>query len=344
MTKTESLIPLEPKRNRSIEGGADERHDTMTTYTVYLASKSIRYGETQIEAETPQQALELAKKMAKEKGSNLLDLLGRQYHDDPDIQVIRIHDESTRFCRAAWRRPLPHGVSSHDAWPYSTWWKNCRDEARFCREADRQQAGTVSLLPLDCDGGEDESQAQMNTMTSSAPSEFAPSLLVKPSAEAPAVRPANLKNDQVPAKRSWLGVLGPLAFARYMITLVLGIAVTLAWQSYGDAVRHKTASAALFLDEQQLSAILLDLNTMRQSINGLATSIATNQEQIIGSVDQLTASREQMSREIANVQPVEQYILYKNSDPPPLAVPAATPRPVQRPSQAPTAPTPAKNP
>ena len=183
----------------------------------------------------------------------------------------------------------------------------------------------------------------MNTMTSSAQSEFAPSLLVKPSAEAPTVRPANLKNE-VPAKRSWLGMPAPLVFARYLITLLLGIAATLAWQSYGDAARHMIASAASSADQQQFNAILLDLNAMRQSIDWLATSIATSQEQTMRSVDQLTASQEQMTREIAKVQAVEQYVLYKNSDPPPRVVPAPTPRPVQRPSQAPTALTPAKSP
>jgi hypothetical protein len=184
----------------------------------------------------------------------------------------------------------------------------------------------------------------MNTMTSSAQSEFAPSLLVKPSAEAPAARPANPKNDQAPARRSWLGMLAPLTVAGYPITLLFGIAATLAWQSYGDAARHMFASAAASLDQRQINAISIDLNAMRQSIDGLATGIATNQEQIMRSVDQLTASQEQMMREIAKVQAVEQYVLYKNSDPPPRAVPAPMPKPVQRPPQAPTALIPAKNP
>jgi uncharacterized protein HemX len=184
----------------------------------------------------------------------------------------------------------------------------------------------------------------MDTTTSSAQSEYAPSLLVEPLDDAPAVRPAILKNDEVPAKRTWLGKLAPLAFARYLITLVLGVAATLAWQSYGDAARHMIASAASSLDQQQFSTLSLDLNAMRQSIDELATSIAANQEQIMRSVDQLTASQEQMTREIAKVQAVEQYVLYKNSDPPPRAVAAPMPRPVQRPSQAPIVLIPAKNP
>jgi uncharacterized protein HemX len=196
----------------------------------------------------------------------------------------------------------------------------------------------------DSSGGEDESEAQMNTMTSSAQSEFAPSLLVKPSAEAPAGRPASLKNDGGPAKRSWLGMLAPLVVARYLITLLLGIAATLAWQSYGDAARHMIASAASSLDQQKVNAISLDLNAMRQSIDGLASSIAANQEQIMRGVDTLTASQEQLTREIAKVQAVEQYVLYKNADSPSRAVPAPTPKPVQRPPQPTTALTPAKNP
>jgi len=184
----------------------------------------------------------------------------------------------------------------------------------------------------------------MDTTISSAQSECVPSVLVKPSAEGPAVRPAVLKNDGG-AKRASLGILAPLAFAHYLIALLLGIAATLVWQSYGDAARHMIASAASSLDQQQSDAIALDLDAIQKSIDGLATSIAASQEQIIRNVDQLMASQEQMTREIAKVQAVEQYVLYKNSDPPPPAVPAPMTRPTQRPSQgAATALTPAKNP
>jgi hypothetical protein len=83
----------------------------------------------------------------------------------------------------------------------------------------------------------------------------------------------------------------------------------------------------------------LDLDAVRRSIDGLAisigTSIATSQEQTTRSVDQLTAGLEQMTREIAKLQAVEQYVLYKNSDPPPQQAPPQVPTPVPRPSQAP---------
>jgi hypothetical protein len=169
------------------------------------------------------------------------------------------------------------------------------------------------------------------------------SLLAKPSAEAAAVRPTNLKNDQLSAK-SRLGKLAPLAFARHLIALLIGVAATLAWQTYGDAARHMIVSAASSQDQQQFNAISIDLDAMRHSISGVATSIATNQAQITRSVDQLMAGQEQMTREIGKLQAVEQFLLYKNSDPPPRQAPAAVPKPILRPSQASTAVAPAKNP
>jgi hypothetical protein len=185
----------------------------------------------------------------------------------------------------------------------------------------------------------------MNTMPSSAQPEFvAASLLVKPSAEAPAVRRTNLKNDQLPAKRSGLDKLAPLGFAGHLIALIIGVAATLAWQTYGDAARHMIASVVPSPDQQRFSAISLDLDIMRQSIEGLAISIAGNREQIMRSVDQLTAGQEQMTHEIAKLQAVEQYVLYKRSEPATRPATPLTPKPVLRPSQAPTLLTPARNP
>jgi hypothetical protein len=44
-----------------------------------------------------------------------------------------------------------------------------------------------------------------------------------------------------------------------------------------------------------------------------------------------------MTREINKLQAIEQYMLYKNSEPPtrPAAAPAPAPKPVPRPAQAP---------
>src|SRR5262249_40292030 len=160
-------------------------------------------------------------------------------------------------------------------------------------------------------------EAQMNTMLGSAQSEFVvASSLVTPSAEAPAIGRARAKNDQPPAKRSWLGQMAPLTFAPHLIAILIGVVATLAWQTYGDTARNILASVASS-NRQQLNAMSLDLDAMRQSIDGLTTSIdrltanfAAKQELVMRSVDQLTASQEQMTREVGKLQSVEQPIVH----------------------------------
>jgi hypothetical protein len=64
-----------------------------------------------------------------------------------------------------------------------------------------------------------------------------------------------------------------------------------------------------------------------------ADRIAT--EQIARGVAELAAGQEQMTREITKLQAVEQYVLYKNSEPPPRPALVPMRNPVLRPSQAP---------
>ena len=193
---------------------------------------------------------------------------------------------------------------------------------------------------------------QTNTAQSTTqPDVVSASLLGKPSAEAPAVSPANLKNDRLPAKSSWRSKLAPLALTRHLIVLFVGVAATLAWQTYGDAARHMIASAVFSLDQQQFNAISTDLNAMRQSIDGLATnqeqamrSIADDQQRMMRSLDQLTAGQEQVTREMAKFQALDQFILFRSPDPPLPLAPVPVPKPAVRQSQARSALTPAKNP
>jgi len=174
----------------------------------------------------------------------------------------------------------------------------------------------------------------MNTMPSSTQSEFfAASLLVKPSVEAPVVRPADLKNDQFLNGWSWLGKLDPLAFTRYMMALFIGVTATLAWQGYGDATRGPAAPSP---DRQQLNAMSLDLDAVRQSVDQIATSFAASQEQMKRSVDQLAAAQKWMTHDFnGKLQAVEQNILDKISMPPPRPAPAPARHPILRPSHAP---------
>jgi hypothetical protein len=203
-------------------------------------------------------------------------------------------------------------------------------------------------------------------MPSPAQSELYPGLLpVEPSVEPPPVRPATLENDRLQSEQPSLRKRASRAFSRFLITFCFGGASTLAWQSYGDAARamiansypqlvwlapqaepvaqnvpETTAPVAPSFDQQQLNAMSVELDAVRQSIDRIASSmtaiqeqmsrgadriadsIGANQEQIARSVDQLTAGQEQMTREITKLQAVEQYVLYKNAEPPPRSAPA----------------------
>ncbi len=204
----------------------------------------------------------------------------------------------------------------------------------------------------------------MSAMPSPAQSEFSEgSLTIKPSGDVPTIHPADLKDDQFLSGRRSFAKRAPLALARFLITFCIGVGATLAWQSYGDTAREMIANASPQLawlappaapvaqdpadpiapaepaapapsaDQQQLGAVSLDLDAVRQSVDRIATS----QEQISRTIGQLVAGQEQMTREIAKLQAIEQYILYKNSEPPPRPAPAPPPRPATRPSQAPAA-------
>lgn len=165
---------------------------------------------------------------------------------------------------------------------------------------------------------------------------FEDRLLVKPSVEVPAIRLADLKSEQTgrsslgnvdPLGR--LGRLEPLAFARYLITFSLGVALALAWQSYRGATREAAS----------LRAVSLDRDAMRQSLDRFAASVAINQEQmtrrIERTIDRLAAGQEQTTHEISDLQAVEQYILDRISTLPQRSAPLTVSKPVLRPTQVP---------
>src|SRR6266849_1312027 len=84
----------------------------------------------------------------------------------------------------------------------------------------------------------------MGAMPSPAQSEFYAGLLpVEPSVEPPAVRPTALENDPFPIGQPSLRKRASRALARFLITFCIGVAATLAWQSYGDAARQMIANS-----------------------------------------------------------------------------------------------------
>jgi len=109
-----------------------------------------------------------------------------------------------------------------------------------------------------------------------------------------------------------------LTLVRFLITFCIGVAATLAWQSYGDAAREMVANsyphfgwlapqtepvaqnapnvialaapATPSPDQQRSDLTSLDLDAMQQSIDQIANNMATNQEQIMRSADRIAAS------------------------------------------------------
>src|SRR6266853_1123316 len=107
----------------------------------------------------------------------------------------------------------------------------------------------------------------MNAMSSPTQSEFYAG--VSP-IEAPAVSPADLKNDRSPNGRQSPRKRALRTFSSLPIAFCIGVAATLAWQSYGDTAREMIANA-----HPQLGWL------------------APQGEQLTRTVDQLTASQEQ---------------------------------------------------
>lgn len=175
----------------------------------------------------------------------------------------------------------------------------------------------------------------MNARPKPTRSEFvADSWRVKPSVDPPAIRPADLKDGLSSGRQSLgnldplgsLGRLDPLAFARYLITFSVGLAVALAWQSYRGATREAAS----------LKTISLDHDALRQSIDRIAASLAASQDQMARSmergIDRLAASQEETTREISDLQTVEQYLLDRVSALAQRPAPAAAGRFVLRPT------------
>ncbi len=135
-------------------------------------------------------------------------------------------------------------------------------------------------------------------------------------------RRADLKTDQIPSKRPSLLWRVSRAFAPLLITFCIGVAATLAWQSYGDAARkmiansspqlswfapqdapaqtppNMVAPAAPSADQQQLNAMSLGLAGMRRSLDQLATQVAAAQEQTRNEITKLQTAQQLAQQQI----------------------------------------------
>jgi uncharacterized protein YoxC len=149
-----------------------------------------------------------------------------------------------------------------------------------------------------------------------------------------AVLPDDLKNDGYPSGRSPLGKPALIPLVRFLIIFCIGVFATLVWQSYSAremvANSHsqvsgltpqsepgpqnapnvigpasRTVSSA---DQQQPNAIVLDLDGVRQSIDRIATSIASSQAGMTSSADRIATTQEQIGRSVDWIATTQQQI------------------------------------
>ncbi len=131
-------------------------------------------------------------------------------------------------------------------------------------------------------------------------SEFSKSGLAAELSSEPPLHPSEL--NLITRARLRFGKLIPFAFVRFLMIFFIGVAATLAWQSYGGMVREVMASWSPHLgwlapppapagtSPEQLVAMSRGLASMRQNVDKLAAEITKLQAIQQGAVDRTSAS------------------------------------------------------
>jgi len=170
-------------------------------------------------------------------------------------------------------------------------------------------------------------------------------------------RPVELTEEPLPPPppQRPVGRRAGRRFLRFVITLGIGVGGTLAWQTYGDDARQMAAMAypeqlgwiapqaastvaaapstpatvaaaapaAPALDQQQLNSLSLNLAAVRQSVEQLATQVASAQQQMSGEIARLQASEQDILNKIAAPAPRPAPVAARKPPPPPA--PTASP-------------------
>jgi hypothetical protein len=110
---------------------------------------------------------------------------------------------------------------------------------------------------------------------------------------------------------------------RFLIVFCIGVAATLAWQSYGNAAREMIANSS-----PQLGWLVPSANSSpEQQLKAMSTDFATVRQR----VDQLAANQQRMAGDIAKLLADQQELLQKISAPLPAAGAAPARKPVPLP-------------
>jgi hypothetical protein len=149
--------------------------------------------------------------------------------------------------------------------------------------------------------------------------------------------------------RPSLGRRASRGLARFLIVFCIGVAATLAWQSYGDAARAMIANSSPQLGwlapqtapvAQTAPEVIPSAPVASPDLQPLALGLASVRQSVDQLAAQLADAQRQMGGDIAKLQADEQKILHKLSAAPPrpAADPAHKPAPVtSQPSPSPSA-------
>ena len=126
------------------------------------------------------------------------------------------------------------------------------------------------------------------------------------------------------------------SITKFTIAILVGVGVTLGWQSYGDV------AGAMLVERAPTLAWLMSMSATKSPIAAKTSTsqtqqiepLASNLDAVRLSVDQLSARQDQMAQKIAVLQAVEEDIRQKILLMPPFSASAsqATPIPQQKPA------------
>jgi hypothetical protein len=142
-----------------------------------------------------------------------------------------------------------------------------------------------------------------------------------------ATLPPDLKNDRYPNARSSVGKRASIPLVGFLIIFCIGVALTVAWRPHGARemrassypqvsgsepqaepvvqgapdVIVRASPTASSPDYRQPNGMLLDFDAVRQSIDRIATSIASNQGRMMSTADQIATNQEQMARSVDQI-------------------------------------------
>ncbi len=162
-----------------------------------------------------------------------------------------------------------------------------------------------------------------------------------------------------PQSRPSLGRRMFRAVTRFAIAVLIGVGATLGWQAYGDTAKQMLAAHA-----PQVAWALAYIPTTKPDAAVAPANAALQLEPLVSSIDlmrrsveQLALKQEQMAKNIAAMQAVDEEIRQKLLSPPPVQPAAAVPppkpappktqsvtQPATQPTTAPSSPAPRPSP